>query len=462
MTPLRFDDHVPHRFVFLFGLLFGGTLVFLSPPYSAPDELAHFRRAYHCSQGKLYATKRDGLTGDELPVSLTEAYSTISAQARRDADFEISWAKIERASGIPLDPQRQEFSGFPNTALYTPVPYLPQSAAIWLARHWELPPLWLLYVARIGNLIVYLLLAAAAVRFTPIQKWTLALVALIPMSVYLAASVSADAMTLGLALLVVALTLNLALGSEMPSRGRLLALGLVLLLLALSKQAYLGLGIMFFMIPGERFSTPRRRWLTAALLIGIPLAINAAWTYSLRGLYTPMRPFVDPPAQLRGIVEHPWSYLGTVFAAIFKVEDHALSDYSFMIGTFGWLGAHLPQWIRNTYWAALGATAVLDGGEPLRLGIRAKAVALGAYLCTAVVMATFVYLSWEPVGIKNIEGIQPRYYLPIIPLALLLPRGGAKLAASRFSRMVVPSIAMSIAILAAGVTWWTLVKRYYW
>ena len=53
-----------------------------------------------------------------------------------------------------------------------------------------------------------------------------------------------------------------------------------------------------------------------------------------------------------------------------------LDDYSLMIGVFGWLGPHLPQWIRETYWAALGLAAVLDGGKPLPLGLCAKAVAL--------------------------------------------------------------------------------------
>ena len=192
-------------------------------------------------------------------------------------------------------------------------------------------------MARLANLVVYVLMAAGAVRLVPIQKWTMAMVALMPMSLYLGASLSADAVTLGLSLLIVALTLNLALRCDKPGprsntvRGRVcpfvvpplggfsapippkggttnighcsprkayLALGLLLTLLALSKQAYVGLAGLFLLVPGKRFSSPGRRWLTAAAVIGVPLAINAAWMYSLRGLYVPMSAFVDPPAQL--------------------------------------------------------------------------------------------------------------------------------------------------------------------
>ncbi len=443
--------------MFVFGLLFGGSLVFLTPPYSVPDEQTHFYRAYHCSQGKLYASKRGGATGDDLPSSLTKTFVAITDQAENDEQFMISWAKIDKASRIALDPQRRQFTVFSNTALYTPVPYLPISAVIWVTHFWEPTPLAMLYMARVANLIVYLLLAAAAVRLMPIHKWTLALVALIPMSVYLAASLSADAMTLGLSLLVIAMPLNLAMGSERPSRRSLMMLGLLLVLLALSKQAYMGLALLFFVIPGKKFSSPGRRWLIAAIFIGMPLVIDAAWTYSLRGLYVPMRSCVDPQAQLRWIFGHPWSYTAAMFKAIYHLDS-----YSLMIGVFGWMGPHLPPWIRQTYWAALGITALLDGGKPLPLSFRAKVVAFGVYVFTASAMATFVYLSWECVGVKSIRGIQPRYFLPIVPLLLLLPRGGAKLASSRFALAVVPVIAMSITVLAAGATWWTLIKRYYW
>ena len=57
VAPIRIlcTTRSPSRFVLVFGLLFGLNLAFISPPFSVPDELAHFLRAYHCSQGKFYA-----------------------------------------------------------------------------------------------------------------------------------------------------------------------------------------------------------------------------------------------------------------------------------------------------------------------------------------------------------------------------------------------------------------------
>jgi uncharacterized membrane protein len=451
------DEGLPCRFVLVFGLLLGGSLVFLSPPYSVPDEREHFYRAYHCSLGKLYACKRDGRTGDDLPSSLTETSQAIMGEAHEDAEFSISWAKIKRAWDIPLDPKRRQFTAFSNTALYSPVPYVPQAAAIWAAGFWQPPPLAMLYLARMAGLAVYLLSAALAVRFAPVLKWTLALVALMPMSVYLAASCSADTAAIGLALLIVALILKLILGSQTPSRRGLLVLGLLLAALGLSKQAYLGVALLLLATPGKKFSSPVRRWLTIAALIGVPLAVDVAWMYSLRGLYVPMRADIDPAAQLRWMWDHPWSYASGLGKALYRLET-----YGRLIGYFGWAKVSLPKWICWSYWAALGTTAVLDAGKPPSLGLAVKTAALATYVFTAAVVATFLHLSWDAVGTKGVPGMQPRYFLPIIPLLLLPLRGGPKWVSSRFAQAVLPVAAISIAALAAGCTWWTLVRRYYW
>ena len=47
-----------------------------------------------------------------------------------------------------------------------------------------------------------------------------------------------------------------------------------------------------------------------------------------------------------------------------------------MIGVFGGWDRTCRNGFATSYWAALGLAAVLDGGKPLWLGLRAKAVSL--------------------------------------------------------------------------------------
>ncbi|MHC4783841.1 MAG: hypothetical protein ACYTE0_12445, partial [Planctomycetota bacterium] len=57
-----------------YALLFGVVLVFVNAPFQAPDEGAHFWRAYHVYQGDLISTHRGATVGGEIPVSVAHAY----------------------------------------------------------------------------------------------------------------------------------------------------------------------------------------------------------------------------------------------------------------------------------------------------------------------------------------------------------------------------------------------------
>jgi uncharacterized membrane protein len=57
---------------------------------------------------------------------------------------------------IPLKEEEKIFVDFPNTALYTPVSYLPQSLTIFFLRTFELPPLAIFYGARIVTLLCWI------------------------------------------------------------------------------------------------------------------------------------------------------------------------------------------------------------------------------------------------------------------------------------------------------------------
>ncbi len=449
------NGRFPQWFVLILGTIFGGSLVFITPPYSVPDELAHFLRAYECSQGTVFASRHDSIVGDNLPASLVAAYQAVVGNAQKDADFHTSWEQIRPALDIPLAPARLQYVSFANTALYSPVPYLATAAAMRLGRMAEVGPLQMLYLGRIANLIAYLVLAVAAVHITPVQKWTMALVAIMPMSMFLAASLSADAVLLGLSFLAIALALDLAVGKD-TNAGRLLTFGAVFVLLALSKQAYFSLALLFFIISRSKFATRGEWWAAALLIVGLPITASLAWAYSVRFLYVPIRPFVNPLQQIDWIRANPLSYTVAMIKAIYHVET-----YETMIGYFGWLGARISPPTCLVYWVALFATAILDGGKPLPLGTRLRAAVLAIYAITAAVVTTLIYLSWERVGTKSIEGIQPRYFLPMLPLLLVPLRGGAKLVSGRFSRVAVPICAILVAVFAAAVTWRTLMLRYY-
>ena len=88
----------------------------------------------------------------------------------------------------------------------------------------------------------------------PVFKWVMVMIALMPMTVYLSASVSADGMTNAMAMLTTALILRSALARESAVEpGEWIVITLACVLLALTKQIYFLIAFLAFLTPVRRF-----------------------------------------------------------------------------------------------------------------------------------------------------------------------------------------------------------------
>jgi hypothetical protein len=448
----------PAVFTLIAGAVFGGGMIFVTPPFDAPEEYQHFFRGYQCSQGEAYASLNDaGVPGGNLPASLSEVSIAIHSTARNEFEFHVSAEKLKGALSIPLEPGRKSFAGFPSTARFSPLPYLPAAAAMWAGRKLGFSALEELYVGRAGTLAGYLLLVVAAVWLTPIHKWLFSLVALMPMSIFLAASLSADALTIAFSLLSIAMILRLALQSRCVFSRDLAWLGAVLSLLALAKPPYVLIALLFFIVPKDKFAGRGHCWRARAWMICLPIAVGAAWTFSARDLCVPYRLCVDTRGQAQWILANPWHFTKLVVS---RITDGYL--YSGIIATLGWGTVWLAWKVYYFYWAALLAAAVFDGSQDnVRLPIRSRAISLGTYLLVLTAVANLTYLFWQAVGDEVIHGMQARYFVPVLPLLLLPLRGSSQLASICFSRWLVPVVAMVVVLVGMGATRRAFTARYW-
>ena len=449
----------PVLFTLIVGAIFGGSLVFLTPPFDVPEEWQHFFRGYQCSQRTVFATKDSlGVPGGNLPASLSDLSLVIHDDVTSEYDFRISVEKLERAASIPLKPGQKRFAGFPSTARFSPVPYLPAAVAMCAGRHARLSPLDELYLGRVSTLAAYLLLVAVAVWLIPVHKWLLVLVALMPMSIFLAASLSADALSIAFSLLAIALILRLALRAEGVGRGSLYWLETILLLLALAKPAYNLIAFLFLMVPKDKFSSRGQCWRVRAWMIGLPLVLSLAWAWSVRDVCVPYRPCADVNAQARWMLANPWSFTERVLS---RLTNRGL--YCGIVATLGWGTVWLASSVYGIYWTALLAAAALDGGQDeVRLPIRARALCIGVYVLVLSAIATLTFLWWHAVGEEVIHGVQSRYFVAVLPLLLVPLRIPAKWASSRFSRWLVPAVAIVTVLIGMGATWQAEIARFYW
>ena len=111
---------------------------------------------------------------------------------------------------MPLNPGERILITFPNTAHYFPVCYLPQCSGIILGRVLRVTPLAMIYLGREFNLLFWILLGYWAMRSAPLIARPLVLILLMPMSLCVASTLSADAPTNAFAAAYTAMICNVS------------------------------------------------------------------------------------------------------------------------------------------------------------------------------------------------------------------------------------------------------------
>lgn len=447
----------------VFGALMGGAFVFLAPPFSAPDEGAHWIRACHCSQGDFFGKRYDdskaGFIGGEVPAAMHLVFEDFVPPGSITHGLPLVYqyrreAMRAAASRVDLGPKTPSSFGS-QIAIYNPIVYLPASLGIAFSRSLDARPLVIYYCGRLGNVAGYLLLVALAIAITPVHKWIMLLVALTPMSMYLSGVYSADSVTIGLCFLTIAMVLRCALVSETVTPKDAVHLGIVLCLTALTKQTFILLVLLFFLIPRRKFEGTRRYLWAIGGAVVLPVLLAFGWALCVRSLFVPSLPGVDPPAQLQYVLGHPFHFLRLLCEAMLQTES-----YFCVIGALGNLDVGLPWFFYPLYWLALLATAYLDADKPMPLGWPVKTAALGLAVLTLVAIHSAMYLSWNAVGADQLVGMQPRYLLPLLPLLLLSLR--KRKPSGPIARYVPAAVTMLLAPLVSLAAVLVMMVRYYW
>ena len=67
----------PELIFAVMALLAGLVLVFVNGPFQAPDEPAHFLRAYQISEGRFFSERVDDKAGGQLPAAIRNSLPSI-------------------------------------------------------------------------------------------------------------------------------------------------------------------------------------------------------------------------------------------------------------------------------------------------------------------------------------------------------------------------------------------------
>jgi len=436
----------PVKFFIVAAAIFGGLLAFIMPPFQVADEAAHFFKAYQVSEGNL--------SSKQVPPSLyrlRDLFDYLPFHPERKTSVD----QILSSRGIQLNPEEM---GVAPTLNYSPIPYLPAASGIFVGRHMEAPPLFLFYIGRTCSLLAYILLVAWAIRLMPVQKWALALFALIPMCMAQAAAITADTVTLALSYLAFAYILHLCWEVPALRYSHWLRLSLLFVLIALTKPVYFVLAFLFLLIPRRKVGPFWKYWGGFIGLVLLSAATAKGWIAFNQKLQTYSAMGASGNQQLSVILQHPIHFLQILLTTF---QRYGAGYLEHLVGRLGWLDTGLPNAFRQFYLALLVLVAFLGWNREVDLSWLKRLLIVATILSGVSLIAIFLFLSWTPIGSPTVEGIQGRYFLPFVPpflLLLLYPRRNPSTAAKEFPPL---PLAWSAVALATATTLGSVVVRYY-
>ncbi len=407
-----FKPATPQTIFACIAILFGLASAILTPPLQAPDEPAHWMRCYQLSQSHWLSPSY----GEEIPRSIVQIIADF-APLQSHPNKKTSRHFILNEFHRPLIERDAQFMPFPNTSLYSIVPYAPQALAMMAGRIAGLPAISLLYLGRFANVFAFALLGWLAIRLSPIIKWPICLILACPMSLFLAGSVSADPITIGISVLAISLVLRCIITIDRinwPITAGLLA---VMIGVAWCKSAYAPLSLMLLAIDPRKFGGRSRGWTIVLLIILLCFGTCAAWSMMTQPLN--VREAGDDPArQLHWVIHHPATYSAILCRSL---THQGISMVYSGIGILGWLDTPMPRAFFYLYLILLaGLIFLCDEKHPLQ--ITPRLIAAGVSLGCMLLFTTAIYLVWDKIGQTPIIGLQGRYFLPIAPLLFLILR----------------------------------------
>jgi len=423
----RLESRPASVFVLL-SLVFGSAISVVVPPLRGPDEIAHFLRIYSYTRGEfLPATEVDGRKGifieRELYTQLS-FFKNAGERFFRNREQGLRYDEImkeypPRVGTLDAEEQATKFMPFAGTEGYHPVAYAPYILAAVIGKLLKLDFPNLLLLMRLVGLITFTAAAAYAIKLTPTLKWAFVLIAMLPVAIYNRSVLSADGAALAYALVITALCF-----SAVQRHGRIWERSLWMALCTLSKQPQIVFVVLELMVC--RITELRRRRSSLALIVVPSFILSPLWVlavsadiavWRLAQAETYPREYFDPLWKLGYMWEHPLHFPLATWTSMTVWGDRLWPE---LIGILGWQDIWLPTW---TYFALTVMLLLvplqklnLDGAARARVAV-ITGLAIVGYIVTVYLI---FFLTYTPVTIDHVRGVQGRYFVIALPMAAIL------------------------------------------
>lgn len=397
------------------GFLTCFAMVFTFPSQKMSwDEAYHFNHSYRLGIGnEIVITPEVKYYGNDNSVS-TLMFPMSEAEYDGLENYMDS-SDIYNSSNPENETVRGKISGLSNAG------HIASAFGISLARLFKLPLSGIYLFGKLFNVLLYIIVTFLAIKKAKIGKRLLTLIALMPTPLFLASTYSYDATLNAFAFLGLSYIL-----SELMDKDKLITwksyiiFVVSIFIVCAIKMLYAPLLLLLLALPKEKFKDKKTKYImkygifiiciAAVLVMLLPTLLNPAETGDSRGGAT------SASGQLQYIFGNPIGYAKMLILSILTTAV----DFTVGNGIFATF-AHYGFFPFAGFVTVLVTFVTLtDTPKERKLGIKLKILMAAVVFVIVCFIWTAMYISFTPVGNAGINGVQGRYFTPIvIPLLLL-------------------------------------------
>lgn len=421
-------------------------IIFPRTAFVSQDDIVHFPLAYH-----FLSPEDDSTYGTQMVLTQETAATTGQSLAERDATY----ARSNEAHTIDIVPTTVS-----NTEIqpYKTIIYLPFYIGFKIGNFLHLHLTTSIALAKVCNFLCYAALMFFAIYLSKSFKKLFFLLALFTTNIFYATQFSYDPTMTASILLSVAIFLRLMESQRISSKLAFLLL-ITLSWGCLAKAIYCPLFLLTLLLPNSRFDTKKRA--IAYKICSVVLMAALASTFILPmlsgGMASDLRGgLASVSGQISAIISSPLHVVKTF--ALFLIQalpglifgqnsQFGFGEPSGAVYVYAKYVLNLIFFVEALYiiYTASTTSSNLKLHQP-----KYKLVLAGLYLVITLAIMGAMYLSFTPVGSSSIEGVQPRYFLPILPLFLLLIVPFSRRLSSStnsYLLLILPSICIALVLL---------------
>lgn len=406
--------------VFLLIAISSGILfLFLFPnrPGVSWDEHIHFRNVYTLSKAH--------------SVNWTEA-SLFLVQKVVSNNFSLFNTPEERTQLNNYLNSSHNYSNIISSEIKDPswkssdLVYLPFMIGFKISDIIGLPFTISLLISRLTNLFVYITVIYFVIKNIPILKRGLAYIALLPGCIFLASQFSYDGPIIAFFFLAIAFLIKMLLSKEKSiSNKDLIIFSISALIASSTKGVYAFLLLTPLFIPREKYKNfNQKKWFAIILVLSFFLLLASLLAPRIsapESFGDPRGGNTNPLEQALFIKAQPLSFLG-----IFT--EHVINNFSNTvmslnaITNFAYAGSTSSNLFYLTLFFLIFFTLTDTYKQTGKFHVPARYKVLFVFIVTAIISSIWLtlYLEFSPIGSTTINGVQPRYFLPMLPLLLLI------------------------------------------